>query len=85
MKPLLVTWAPNMTTNIGKKNLLAWQKLSKNNVYIKQNDKVHRLLTKLAFINLCHPFQPFVLGQKNVAPKLALKKNQISHVWRARC
>ena len=42
-------------------------------MYIKQNNKVHRLLTKLAFINLCHPFQPFILGQKNVAPKLALK------------
>ncbi len=75
MKPLLVTWAPNMTTNIGKKNFLAWKNLSKNNIYIKQNNKVHRLLTKLAFINLCHPFQPFVIGQKNVAPKLALKKN----------
>ena len=75
MNPLLVTWAPNIITKIGKQNLISWQKISKNSIYIKQNQRVHRLLTKLAFINLCHPFQPFVIGQKNVAPKLALKKN----------
>ena len=38
------------------------------------NPIVHRKLTRLAFKNLLHPFQPFVLGQLNLAPKLALEK-----------
>ena len=40
-----------------------------------QNLKTHRLLTKLAFTKLVHPFQPFIIGQKNLAPKLAQKFN----------
>jgi hypothetical protein len=32
-----------------------------------------KLLTRLAIENLLHPFQTFILGQKNLAPKLALK------------
>ena len=34
---------------------------------------MHRVLTKLAFINLCHPFQPFIIGQKLIGPKIANK------------
>lgn len=75
MTPLLVTWAPNMITEIGKKNLKNWQKFSKKNIYVKQHEKTHRILTKLAFLNLCHPFQPFILGQKNLAPRIAHQKN----------
>ena len=33
----------------------------------------HRLLTRLATENLFHPFQPFILGQKQLAPKMAAK------------
>ena len=29
------------------------------------------VLTKSAFLNLGHPFQPFILGQKNLAPRLS--------------
>jgi hypothetical protein len=36
------------------------------------NGRVHWLLTRLAVENLFHPFQPFILGQKNLAPKMAL-------------
>ena len=32
-----------------------------------------KLLTKLSVQNLLHPFQTFILGQKNLAPKLAAK------------
>ncbi len=32
-----------------------------------------KLLTKLAIENLLHPFQTFMLGQKNLAPKIAAK------------
>ena len=37
--------------------------------------KVHRKLTQLAYRNLLHPFQPFVIGQKYFAPKMALRFN----------
>ena len=37
------------------------------------NGKLHRYVTKLAFKNLGHPFQPFVHGQKVIGPKLAKK------------
>ena len=36
------------------------------------NGRVHRLLTRLAVENLFHPFQPFIFGQKSLAPKMAL-------------
>ena len=32
-------------------------------------------LTKLAVLNLMHPFQTFMLGQKNYPIQIALKKN----------
>ena len=38
-------------------------------------ERVHRALTKLAFQNLLHPFQPFIIGQKIIGPLIALKFN----------
>jgi len=35
------------------------------------NGRIHRLLTRNAFLNLLHPFQPFVFGQKTIGPKMA--------------
>jgi ABC-type sulfate transport system substrate-binding protein len=32
-----------------------------------------KLLTRLSIENLLHPFQTFILGQKNLAPKIAAK------------
>ena len=37
------------------------------------NGKLHSYLTKLAFTNIGHPFQPFVHGQKIIGPKIASK------------
>ncbi len=42
-----------------------------DNVSFNQNGKVMKLLTRLSLENLLHPFQTFILGQKNLAPKLA--------------
>jgi N-acetyl sugar amidotransferase len=73
MHPLTVTWAPHIYTEWGWKNFQAWIHSGQDNVLFTPNGKVHRLLTRLAVDNLLHPFQPFVLGQKLLAPKLALK------------
>ena len=71
MNPLLVTWKPALYTEIGKKNFKSWLELGIPNYTFNQNPVVHSKLTKIAFENLCHPFQPFILGQKNFAPKMA--------------
>ena len=72
MNPLLVTWPPILYTDIGRRNFKAWLEMGFANYTYSPNQKVHRLLTRLAFINLLHPFQPFTIGQKTLAPKLAL-------------
>ncbi len=73
MHPLTVTWAPHIYTEWGWKNQQAWIHAGFDNVLVTPNGRVHRLLTRLAVDKLFHPFQPFILGQKNLAPKLALK------------
>jgi len=74
MHPLTTTWPPHIYTEIGWKNFQNWINVGGfDNITFWPNGKVHRLLTKLAFENLLHPFQPFILGQKNLAPKMAIK------------
>lgn len=71
MHPLTCTWAPNIYTDWGWKNHQAWIHAGFDNILFTPNGRVHRLITRLAVENLFHPFQPFMLGQKNLAPKLA--------------
>ena len=74
MNPLTVTWAPHIYTDIGWKNFQNWLSVGGHDNYLfTPNPKIHGLLTKLAFENLLHPFQPFILGQKTFAPKMAEK------------
>ena len=74
MHPLTVTWAPHLYTDPGWHNFQAWlHKGGFDNYLFTPNGIVHRKLTQLAFKNLLHPFQPFIFGQKNYAPKMALK------------
>jgi N-acetyl sugar amidotransferase len=75
MHPLTVTWAPHVYTEWGWKNHQAWIQAGFDNYLCTPNGRVHRLLTRLAVQNLFHPFQPFILGQKNLAPKMALLFN----------
>lgn len=75
MHPLTVTWAPHVYTEWGWKNHQAWIHAGFDNFLMTPNGRIHRLLTRLAVDNLFHPFQPFILGQKNLAPKMALLFN----------
>ncbi len=76
MNPLTVTWAPHLYTDIGWKNFDNWIKVGGlDNILFTPNGKVHSLLTRLAFKNLLHPFQPFIIGQKIIGPLIALKFN----------
>ncbi|MFC3079673.1 N-acetyl sugar amidotransferase [Phenylobacterium terrae] len=72
MNPLTVTWAPHIYTDWGWRNFQSWLNAGFDNYLMTANPRVHRLLTRLSVENLFHPFQPFMLGQKNLAPKMAL-------------
>ena len=71
MHPLTCTWAPHIYTDWGWRNHQAWVHAGFDNILFTPNGRVHRLITRLAVENLFHPFQPFILGQKNLAPKIA--------------
>ncbi len=75
MHPLTVTWAPHIYSEIGWKNFQSWIHSGFDNILITPNGKVHRTLTRLAFINLLHPFQPFVFGQRFAGLRIAQKFN----------
>ena len=72
MHPLTVTWPPHLYTDIGRKNFDAWVR-KHDNISVSPKGDVHRLLTREAFLNMLHPFQPFNLGQKTVGPRVAEK------------
>ncbi|WP_234406243.1 N-acetyl sugar amidotransferase [Methylobacillus glycogenes] len=74
MNPLTVTWAPHKYTEIGWKNFENWiHKGGLDNILFTPNGKLHRYLTKMAFLNLLHPFQPFIVGQRIIGPLMAKK------------
>jgi len=76
MNPLTVTWSPHIYTDVGWRNMTNWiHKGGFDNILFTPNGRVHALLTKLAFENLVHPFQPFIIGQKYIGPKMALMHN----------
>ena len=72
MHPLTVTWAPHIYTDWGRRNFDRWIHSGFDNYLMTPNGRAHRLLTRLAVENLFHPFQAFILGQKNLAPKMSV-------------
>lgn len=74
MNPLTVTWPPIMYTEYGYLNFRKWIEVGGfDNISFNQNGRAMRVLTRLSIENLFHPFQTFILGQKQLAPKIALK------------
>lgn len=76
MHPLTCTWPPILYTDYGWQNFKNWLEIGGfDNVSFRPNPKVQKLLTRLSIQNLLHPFQTFILGQKNLAPKIAMQYN----------
>jgi N-acetyl sugar amidotransferase len=73
MHPLVVTWAPHIYTDIGKKNLTAFIDSGFDNILITPNGAVHKKLTKAAFIEMGDPFQPFIFGQYSAPFRVAIQ------------
>jgi N-acetyl sugar amidotransferase len=76
MHPLTVTWPPIMYTDYGHRNFRRWIEVGGfDNVSFNQNGRAMKLLTRLSIENILHPFQTFILGQKNFGPKIAMHYN----------
>jgi N-acetyl sugar amidotransferase len=74
MNPLTVMWDPILPTEYGRENFKNWLDIGGfDNITFNRNGKIARILTTLAFKNLLHPFQPFIIGQKNFPVSLATK------------
>lgn len=74
MNPLTVTWAPHKYTEIGWKNFENWVHVGGlDNILFTPNGRLHRYLTRQAFLNLLHPFQPFIVGQRIIGPMMAAR------------
>ena len=74
MNPLTVTWPPIMYTDYGYQNFRNWIEIGGfDNISFNQNGRAMKTLTRLSVENLFHPFLTFILGQKQLAPKLAMK------------
>lgn len=74
MNPLTITWPPILYTDYGRSNFENWiNEGGFDNIAYNRNGRIMKLLTKLSIENLLHPFQTFIVGQKNIAPKMALK------------
>lgn len=74
MHPLTCTWTPILYTDYGWRNFQNWLAVGGfDNVAFRPNPQVQKLLTRLSIQNLLHPFQTFILGQKNMAPKIAMQ------------
>ena len=74
MNPLTITWPPILYTEYGYKNWKNWIDVGGfDNLSFRRNGKAMKLLTRLSIENLMHPFQTFMLGQKNLGPKIAAK------------
>ena len=78
MNPLTVTWAPHMYTDVGRRNFESWiNNGGCDNFLFTPAGETQRKLARLAYINMLHPFQPFIFGQRNfvihMAKKLGIK------------
>ena len=72
MNPLTVTYSPILKTDMGMKNLINWVNVGGfDNYTFNPNGKVLSVLTREAFKNILHPSQPFKIGIKTYAAKMA--------------
>ena len=71
MNPITCTFAPHIYTKWGNKNLYNWINSGCSNYLFTSDNRVHRMITRIATEKLFHPFQGWVLGQKNFPVKFA--------------
>jgi N-acetyl sugar amidotransferase len=72
MHPLTVTWASNISTDIGTENLFNFIQSGFDNILVSPNGKIHRKLSRLALTELGDNFLPFSYGQMHVPIRIAV-------------
>ena len=78
MNPLTVTWAPHLYTDVGWRNMMSWTHTGGfDNFLFTPNGRVHALLTRLAFVNLLHPFSHS--SSASAVLPLEWRNNMVSH------
>ncbi len=73
MNPITMTFSPFIYTDWGFKNLRNWINAGFENYLNTPNQKIYRLLSRIALEKLFHPWHPWILGQKNGPTKFAKK------------
>ena len=63
MRPLTVTWAPLLYTEIGRKNFADFVASGFDNIMCTPNGELHRRMATLSFEHFGDPFHVFVMGQ----------------------
>lgn len=63
MRPLTVTWAPLLYTDIGRLNFDDFVSSGFDNITCTPNGELHRRMARLSFKHLGDPFHVFVMGQ----------------------
>ena len=72
MNPLTITWSPHQYTNIGWQNFQQWINAGFSNILLSPNGKLHRLLTKKAFLKLSIHFNHSLLDKRYVVQNMLL-------------
>jgi len=75
MKPLTVTWASAVPTNIGSDNLFNMCYAGQDNILFTPNGNIHRKLSQASLKELGDNFIPFTYGQINVPLQCAVRFN----------
>ena len=75
MNPITVTFAPYIYTEWGWKNMECWSHAGFENYLNTPNQKVYRLLTRIALENFFHPWHPWTVGHKVFPVKFAKNFN----------
>ena len=75
MNPLCVTWAPLVSTELGRTNLNSFIQSGFNHILGTPNPLITKKLTRLSFKEIGDPFQPFIYGQTNFPLTIAVKYN----------
>ena len=71
MNPITCTFSPHIYTEWGKKNFYNWINAGFSNYLFTADNRIHRIITRIALENILHPFQPWVLGHMNFPIKFA--------------
>ena len=71
MNPITITFSPFIYTDWGFENLKNWINAGFENYLNTPNQRIYRLLSRIALEKLFHPWHPWILGQKNYPTKFA--------------